>query len=53
MLKMTVGLCVKGMTETLPLTLYSLLNQSMAGDSELIFVTTKLEDPSLTDLENI
>lgn len=46
-MKISVGLCVKNMAETLPLTFDSLLNQTIAGESELIFVTTSTEDPSL------
>ncbi|MEM2683854.1 MAG: glycosyltransferase family A protein, partial [Nitrososphaerota archaeon] len=34
------------MPRTLPFTLQSLLNQTIASDSELIFVTPDIEDPS-------
>ncbi|MEM2374211.1 MAG: glycosyltransferase [Thermoproteota archaeon] len=47
-LKTSVGLCVKNMPRTLPFTLQSLLNQTIASDSELIFVTPDIEDPSLS-----
>ncbi|MEM2683864.1 MAG: hypothetical protein QXM47_08350 [Nitrososphaerota archaeon] len=36
------------MPRTLPFTLQSLLNQTIASDSELIFVTPDIEDPSLS-----
>ncbi|MEM1949377.1 MAG: glycosyltransferase family A protein [Candidatus Caldarchaeum sp.] len=45
-MKITVGLCVKNMPDTLTYTIQSLLKQTIAGDSEIFFVTPDLKDPS-------
>lgn len=45
-LRISVGCCVKGMADTLRRTFDSLLNQTIANESEIVFITTKMSDPA-------
>lgn len=42
--RIAAGVCVKGMAETLPKTIESLLGQTAAGNAQLIFVTPSPDD---------